>query len=796
MIAQTQGDQLEKIPTTAQEILAGLVSQPDFLASLKLLSSDPENQDKYNIASDQLVNQLSNYIIPSQTSFQPIFDQLAVILADGEVLASTNNQWKGQDFSQNPAINQILGTNKSITVFNPTPLYNKELIIFTAHTLPAEPGQPQMTLVGSSVSFLPLTYLSGAGSFFQSGHAYLLTKDNTLVGVDSTGQNLIQIFPDQAYLTQLKATINKGGGLGNISLPDNKQFITYSKSLPQNQANLILEVPEYSLLQQITLLDPFTLVLFAISLLITGVIVYFGSTSIVNPLLQLSNQARKFADGDLTQRSSINRRDEIGLLSQSFNRMGDELSELYRSMEMKVEDRTRQIRLATEIAQTAASAARREDVLLITTKMTVEKLGYNFASIFLLDETGKFAILSAKNGTEDQGKTIKNYKVSVGDELLIGWVAANNQTRVITDIHQDPFAQIDLLLPSTRSEIAVPITVNNQFIGLIEIQSQQTSAFDPQTITVLQAMAYQIATSLQRLRLVESAEVNLEETALLYRASRQVTQAKNEQEVIQTLMTTLGVTPYVSAVFKVEENFLTVIAIKDPRNPGASSTTQGITLPLQRIIPRLSESHIILVDNLSQPSDFDNVLSFFARRGCRSAALFAINESGKLAKILILGDRGDTPLTMTAMQPFANLVDVVGSTTEKLQVLISLQRRLKDFQTLSYISQVISNETEIHQLYRLLHQQITQTMGNDLGFMVATYSAETQMIEIPFIYEGNEILSIEPFPLGEGLTSYLIQNKQPLLLVRDTERKAREMGAKIIGRAAKSWMGVPLINWE
>jgi GAF domain-containing protein len=47
--------------------------------------------------------------------------------------------------------------------------------------------------------------------------------------------------------------------------------------------------------------------------------------------------------------------------------------------------------------------------------------------------------------------------------------------------------------------------------------------------------------------------------------------------------------------------------------------------------------------------------------------------------------------------------------------------------------------------------------------------------------------------LGEGLTSIVIRSAQPLLLVEDTERKTRELGARVVGKPALSWLGVPML---
>ena len=67
------------------------------------------------------------------------------------------------------------------------------------------------------------------------------------------------------------------------------------------------------------------------------------------------------------------------------------------------------------------------------------------------------------------------------------------------------------------------------------------------------------------------------------------------------------------------------------------------------------------------------------------------------------------------------------------------------------------------------------------------------LIEFPYAYENQQLLELDPLPVGNGLTSYVIQSRTPLLINKDAAQKAAELGARIIGEPAKSWLGVPLI---
>jgi PAS domain S-box-containing protein len=792
-ISAYQSDQLEGDTQKARQLLDNLSSQPILNSTLRTILNPLTSASDLNLAYFQLESLLTAFKGPAQAGGAKVFDQIFIVLPDGKVIDSSEISYRNQNLSKISGISEILGENQSIAVYNPDPLYSNDLVIFSASPVSAMAGLPQLTIIGVSHTTNPLNNLTSAGSFYQYAHAYLLTKDNILVGADPTAKHLIQILPDANYNQQLKTILGKGGGFGSINFKNQDGYIVFTRWLPQNQVHLVLEVPQYFVYKQVTLLDPYNLLLLAIFLVITSMVVYAGATRIITPIVQLTNQVRKFADGDLTQRSKIDRRDEIGLLAHSFNTMGDQLSDLYRSLESRVEDRTRQIRIATDIAQTAVAAVNRQDIVRTTAELVVEKFGYTFASILLLDETGRQIVLQTTNDPQDKAHLVRNFRLSLAEDSLVTRVIKQNEAEISEISADGTGGQPGLIQPGCLSEMVVPIASGNQVIGAMDIQTSQAYAFDSNTIHVFQTLAYQIAAGILKLQLFESAEVNLEETNLLYKTTRQITQARNEQEIIQYLMDTLSKSNYVSALFKVEENYLTVISIKDPRNPSASITTQGITLPLQKIVPNLTEKHVILIENLAQPTEFDNILSFFFRRGCRSAVLFAIFEGERLAKILVLGQREEVPFTMPGLKPYADLVEILGTTTHRINLLHVIDKKLAGLQTSVNIGQVISLENNLKDLYTTLHHQISQLLGHDLGFMVALFNPITGLIEMPYIYEGNERISIDPFPMGEGLTSILLRDRKPILLVKDIERKAQELGAKSLGRMPKSWMGVPLI---
>ena len=134
-----------------------------------------------------------------------------------------------------------------------------------------------------------------------------------------------------------------------------------------------------------------------------------------------------------------------------------------------------------------------------------------------------------------------------------------------------------------------------------------------------------------------------------------------------------------------------------------------------------------------------------------------------------------------------NALELSASPTEPLDDRRSLERKAIDA-----LASNSANIDDLHSFYTLIHDQVRSVVGN-YGFVIALYDQRTNSINIPYLYENNAFSSVDTFPLGEGLTSIIIRTREPLMLVEDTEKRAIAMGAKITGKPALSWLGVPLL---
>jgi hypothetical protein len=124
---------------------------------------------------------------------------------------------------------------------------------------------------------------------------------------------------------------------------------------------------------------------------------------------------------------------------------------------------------------------------------------------------------------------------------------------------------------------------------------------------------------------------------------------------------------------------------------------------------------------------------------------------------------------------------------------ITIERRLAELESLWNISQSMAAEMDLQALYRVIHEQVNSIIGPIQSFAIVLYDQEHDMLSIPYMIEDDQTLDASPFPVGEGLSSIVIKNKQSLLLTHNSLEQSQALGAKFIGSPAKSWLGVPLI---
>ena len=168
--------------------------------------------------------------------------------------------------------------------------------------------------------------------------------------------------------------------------------------------------------------------------------------------------------------------------------------------------RANHLQTAAEIARDTSSTLALDPLLQRTVNLLCDRFGYYHASIFLLDESGLYAVVREATGEAGEELKRRTHRLAIGSQSVIGYVTGSGKPLVLNDVSQSSIHRPNPLLPGTRAELGIPLKIGEQVIGALDVQSTQVDDFSPDDVSVLQALANQIAVAVNNARSYELAQ--------------------------------------------------------------------------------------------------------------------------------------------------------------------------------------------------------------------------------------------------------------------------------------------------
>ncbi|MCA9936228.1 MAG: GAF domain-containing protein [Ardenticatenaceae bacterium] len=209
-----------------------------------------------------------------------------------------------------------------------------------------------------------------------------------------------------------------------------------------------------------------------------------------------------------------------------------QFAEIQAALEAQSKQRV-QLQTAAEVA--AAASTILDGQVLINRAVTLikERFGLYYVGLFLIDESGKQAVLRA--GTDEAGRVqlAQGHQLTVGGRSLIGGATSDGRIRITQNVTEDTEWLPNPTLPDTRAELALPLRVRDEIIGALTVQSAQANAFDEGLIGTLQTMSDQLAVAIENAQLLAGAEARNRQQRLLNEISARMYQSVDVTEIVR-----------------------------------------------------------------------------------------------------------------------------------------------------------------------------------------------------------------------------------------------------------------------
>ncbi|MGE5072710.1 MAG: response regulator, partial [Anaerolineae bacterium] len=176
---------------------------------------------------------------------------------------------------------------------------------------------------------------------------------------------------------------------------------------------------------------------------------------------------------------------------------------------------------AAEIGRLVTSTLDLNTIFSRTVNLVRERFGYYHAAIFVVEETGFTIVLREATGSAGAEMKARQHSLALNDNSIVGKVGLHGEPVVSNDTARDPTHQPNPLLPMTRAEAAIPLRVGSRIIGALDIQSTEINGFTPDSLSVLQILADQVAIAIDNARSYELSQEAVKEMREIDRVKTQ-----------------------------------------------------------------------------------------------------------------------------------------------------------------------------------------------------------------------------------------------------------------------------------
>ncbi len=438
---------------------------------------------------------------------------------------------------------------------------------------------------------------------------------------------------------------------------------------------------------------------------------------------------------------------------------------------------------------------------VITSSMQVQKIyneavellkkiqNYPFVFILMFDKTSNKLIQVAKGGWLKEKIPLKYSQDP--EKGIIGRAFKTGKIYISGNVKKD--SHYLSFFDEVNSEIAVPIKdKEGNVIGIIDVQSENLSAFKREDVKTISTIADQLSIMLENLELYRNLTNRIKELSTFYNLSQEISSLLELDELLNRIIINLKpLVPFTSGGILIYNPSLNALEVKAYLGPkldefkGIVEVGKGITgnCFLQKkpiIVPDVRK------DNRYIPGA-PNILSEIA------IPLIYQNEAIGVLDLVCPKLNAYNEEHLRILNYFASQIALA---IRNAILFEEIRNKAEEMRALNEISSASISTLDLRKLYRIISRKIMEIFNVDTYYL-AVCNHEKDEVSFPFFIDKGKPIKLEPRKISQmkGLTGWIIKNKKPLMFTDyDREKEFLPVRPIVIVKVTQSYIGVPIIS--
>jgi PAS domain S-box-containing protein len=346
-----------------------------------------------------------------------------------------------------------------------------------------------------------------------------------------------------------------------------------------------------------------------------------------------------------------------------------------------------------------------------------------------------------------------------------------------------------------KSVLFVPLVTGGKATGVISLQNlDREHAFGESDQQLLETLAGSLSVALENARLVHETRQRNAELALINSVQEAIAGELDPQAIYD------AVGDKIRDVFDAQAVQIATLdettgLLHYPYMIERGARLQAEPRPLGGFSKHVLESRepLLIVENLDKERERYGG-GVVAGEPAKSALFVPLVAGGRATGAISLQnvDR-EHAFDEADKQLLTTVAGSVSVALENARLVQETRQRVSELATVNRVGQALSSQLDLDGLIELVGEQVRQTFDADLAF-VALLDRPSGRIDFPYYYERGERSEPSPITYGEGLTSRILESREPLLLNRS--RQFQEHEAARLGTRVRSFLGVPILVGE